>query len=133
MTEAGLDRPSTPALIGDAIKQTMALFSAEVSLVRLELTEKLVSALTAVVAIVVAAVLVIVALIFILQGVVELLARLLAWPTFAASFAVGGVVLLIAFVAVIVAVRNLSVAHLKPSRTMREVKNTSELAKGVMS
>ncbi len=133
MSEADFERPSTPGLIGDAIKQATALFSAEVSLVRLELTEKLVGALMAVVAIVIAAVLMIVALIFLLQGLVELLVKLLAWPTFAASFAVGGAILALAAIAVLLALRNLSSGRLKPSRTLREVKGAGELAKGAVS
>lgn len=133
MTEIETERPSTPGLIADAIKQTMALFSAEVSLVRLEATEKLVIALTAIVGIVVAAVFMIVALIFLLQGLVELLVQLFGWPIFAASFAVGGGILVIAVIAALVAARRLSAAKLKPERTLRAVKGTTDFAKGVVS
>ena len=133
MTQAESDRPSTPGLIGDVVKQTTALFSAEVSLIRLEITEKLVTALAAVVGIVVAAVFMIVALIFLLQGLVELLVQGLGWPMFAASFAVGGGILVIAVIAAIVAARSLSAARLKPARVLREVEGTTDLVKGVVS
>ena len=128
----GLDRPSTPSLIGDAIKQASALLSAEIQLMRLEATEKVVTALIAVVSLVVAAVFIIVALIFLLQGLVELLIRF-HWAPFAASFAVGGGIALLALVAMIVAVRSLTAARLKPARAIRQVRDTSDMVKGLAS
>ena len=128
----GLDRPSTPGLIGDAIKQTSALLSAEIQLMRLEATEKVVAALIAVVSLVVAAVFIIVALIFLLQGLVELLVHF-HWAPFAASFAVGGGIAVLALIAAFVATRRLTAARLKPARAIRQVRDTSDMVKGLAS
>ena len=129
MSETGIDKPSTPGLIGDAIRQATSLVSAELQLARLEVTEKLIAAVLAIVSLVVAAVFIIVALIFLLQGVVELLVRF-GWPHFAASFAVGGGIALLAFIAVLLSVRRLSAARLKPARTMRQVASATDIVKG---
>ena len=123
------ERPSTPSLIGDAIRQATQLFTTEISLVRLEATEKLTLALASVVSLVVAAVFIIVALIFLLQGLVELLiAKGLA--AFVASFAVGGGIALLALIAIAVAARNLSLTRLKPTRTLGQVEIARDLVKG---
>ena len=68
----GLDRPSTPGLIGDAIKQTSALLSAELQLMR-------------------------------------------------------------ALVAALVALRRLTAARLKPARAIRQIRDTSDMVKGLAS
>ena len=128
----GLDRPSTPGLIGDAIKQASALLSAEIQLMRLEATEKVVTILIAIVSLVVAAVFIIVALIFLLQGLVELLVRF-HWAPFAASFAVGGGIAVVALIAAFVATRSLTAARLKPTRAIRQVRDTSDMVKGLAS
>lgn len=123
------DRPSTPSLIGAAIRQATALFSTEIKLARLEATEKLVAALLAIVSLFVAAIFIIVALIFLLQGLVEwLVAR--GWPAFAASFAIGGAIAAIALIAILIAIRRLSLARLKPQRTLRQVKVATDIVKG---
>ena len=127
MTE--LDRPSTPGLIGDAIRQASSLLSAEVQLARLEATEKLTKLLVSIVSLVVAAIFIIVALIFLMTGLVGLLAHLLHWETWAASFAVGGGIALIALIAIALAARNLSAAKLKPERTIRQVGNAAEIVR----
>ena len=132
LDRGGRDRPSTPSLIGDAIKQASALLSAEIQLLKLEATDKVVAALIAVVSLVVAAVFIIVALIFLLQGVVELLVHF-HWAPFAASFAVGGGIAVVALVAAFVALRSLSAARLKPARAIRQVRDTSDMVKGLAS
>ena len=130
--QGGLDRPSTPSLIGDAIKQASALLSAEIQLMRLEATEKVVSVLIAIVSLIVAAIFIIVALIFLLQGLVETLIHF-HWAPFAASFAVGGGIAVVALVAMFVAIRSLSAARLKPNRAIRQVRDTSDMVKGLAS
>lgn len=129
MSDTGNDKLSTPGLIGDAIRQATGLVSAELALARLEVTEKLIAAVLAIVSLVAAAVFIIVALIFLLQGVVELLVRL-GWPAFAASFAVGGAIAVLAIVAILLSVRRLSAARLKPTRTLRQVAGTTDIVKG---
>lgn len=134
MSETGLDRRSTPSLIGDALGQVASLFSAEVQLARLEMTEKLVAAVVAVIAMVVAAVFTIVALIFLLQGVVELLVHA-GLALFVSSFIVGGAILVFALIAILLAARSLSKTGLKPERTIRQAKGAAELVgrKGAVS
>ena len=127
------DRPSTASLIGDAISQASSLVSTELQLVRLEATEKLVGALMAVVSIIVAAVFMMVALIFLLQGLVELLVSVTHWPPFEASFAVGGGIAFVAIIAILVAVRGLSAAKLAPTRTLRQVQQSTDAVKGAVS
>lgn len=129
MTQTTIDRPSTPSLIGDALRQMTALFNAEMQLARLEVTEKLVLALVSVASIIGAAIFIMVALIFLLQGLVEFLVSM-GWPAFAASFAVGGGIALVAIVAIVLAVRNLSAAKLMPARTIRQAKGATEILNG---
>ena len=123
------DRPSTPSLVGAAVRQATALFSTEMELARLEATEKLVAALLAIVSIFGAAIFIIVALIFLLQGLVQLLVAH-GWAAFAASFAVGGGIAAVALIAIFVAIRRLSLAKLKPARTLRQVKIATDIMKG---
>lgn len=123
------DRPSTPRLIGAALRQATDLFSTEIELVRLEATEKVIAALLAVVALFGATIFIIVALIFLLQGLIELLTAH-GWPAFEASFAVGGGVALVAVIAIAIALSRLSAAKLRPDRTIRQVKVATELVKG---
>ena len=132
LDRTGLDRPSTPSLIGDAIKQASALLSAEIQLMRMEATEKVVTVLIAIVSLVIAAIFIIVALIFLLQGLVDLLVHF-HWAPFAASFAVGGGIALVAVIAALVAMRSLTAARLKPARAIRQVRDTSEMVKGLAS
>lgn len=124
------DRTSTPSLVGDAIRQATQLFTTEIALVRLEATEKLTVALASVVSLVVAAVFIIVALIFLLQGLVELLVAKAGLSAFAASFAVGGGIAVLALIAIAVAARNLSLARLKPTRTLGQLATARDLMKG---
>lgn len=123
------DRPSTPSLIGDAIRQSTELVSAELQLARLELTEKMIKAVVSVAGILGATIFIIVALIFLLQGLVELLVQLAHWPPFAASFAVGGGIAVLALVAILLAARNLSGAKLKPNRTIRQVQGAADVVR----
>lgn len=129
MTHQTSERPSTPSLIGDAIRQSTELFTTEIALVRLEATEKLTLALLSVASLVVAAIFIIVALIFLLQGLVELLIHK-GFAPFEASFMIGGVITLVALIAVLVAVRNLSATRLKPSRTIGQIQVAKDLVKG---
>jgi hypothetical protein len=129
MTHPAGDRRSTPSLIGEAVRQAADLVTTELTLVRLEATEKLTLALASIVAIVVAAVFMIVALIFLLQGLVEVLVHA-GFAAFTASFIVGGGIAVVAMVAVVVALRNLSGARLKPSRTLGQVRTARDIVKG---
>ena len=124
------DRPSTPTLIGDAIRQASGLVTAEMQLARLEVTEKLTMLVVSLVSLVVAAIFIIVALIFLLTGLVGLLAHLLKLADWQASLIVGGAVAVIALIAIIVAALNLSAARLKPKRTIRQVQQASEIVRG---
>ena len=123
------DRPSTPTLIGDAIRQASGLVSAELQLARFEATEKLTMLIVSIVSLVVAAIFVIVALVFLLTGLVGALAHLLHWTDWQASLAVGGGVAFVALIAIVVASRNLSAARLKPNRTIRQVQQASEIVR----
>ena len=127
-----IDRPSTPSLIGDAIRQATALVATEVALVRLEAGEKLTLALASIVSLFAAAVFIIVALIFLLQGLVEFLVAKGLAP-FVASGAVGAGIAFVALIAVIVAARNLRMSRLKPTRTLRQVETARDLVKGKSS
>ena len=122
------DRPSTPTLIGDAIRHATNLFSAEIQLVRLEATEKLTKLVASIVSLIGAAVFIIVALIFLLQGLVAFLVHL-GWEGFNANFAVGGGIAFVALIAILIAIRNLSAARLKPNRTMRQVQHTTDMVR----
>ena len=132
MTDDITNHPSTPRLIGDAIRQTTELISTELALVRLEAGEKLTIALASVVSLVVAAIFIIVALIFLLEGLVEFLITL-GLPDWGASLAVGGGIALVALIAVVVALRNLRLSRLKPTRTLRQVEATRSAVGGKSS
>ena len=121
------DQRSTTTLIGDVVQHATTLVSAELQLLRLEASEKLTLALASVVSIVVAGVVGLVALLFLLAGAVLALALVL--PTYVACFIVGGVIALVAIVTILVAVRNLSAAKLKPARTLKQVQATTELVR----
>ena len=120
-----MDRPSTPTLIGDAIRHATSLFSAEIQLVRFEATEKLTKIVASIVSLIVAAVFIIVALIFLLQGLVEFLVHI-GWAPFTASLAVGGGIAVVALIAILIAVRNMSASKLKPNRTIRQVQHATD-------
>ena len=129
MIDTDTARPSTASLLGEALSQTSRLVAAEIQLVRIEITDKLSTAVKAVVGIVIAAVFMIVAMIFLLQGVVALLVAFgLAVST--ANFAVGGAIAVLAAVAIFIALRSLSSSKLKPSRTLRQMHENTELMKG---
>lgn len=129
MTHQTSDRPSTPSLIGDAIRQATELVTTEIALVRLEATEKLTLVMMSVASLVVAAVFIIVALIFLLQGFVEVLIHK-GFPAFQASFMIGGGLALLALIAMLVAVRNLSAAKLKPNRTIGQIQVAKDIVRG---
>ena len=123
------ERPSTPTLIGDAIRQATGLVSAELQLARLEATEKLTMVIVSLVSLIVAAIFIIVALVFLLTGAVGALAHLLKWQDWQASLLVGGAVAVIAVIAIIVAALNLSAARLKPKRTIRQVQQAGQIVR----
>lgn len=127
MTHDG--RPSTPSLIGNAIRQATELVTTEVALVRLEATEKLTLAIVSVASVIVAAIFIIVALIFLLQGLVEVLVHA-GFAPFEASFMVGGGIGVLALVAIFIASRNLRAASLKPSRAIGQAKVVADIIKG---
>ena len=129
MTHQPSDRPSTPSLIGDAIRQSTELFTTEIALVRLEATEKLTLALVSVASLVAAAVFIIVALIFLLQALVEFLVHK-GYAPFEASLMIGGGVAFLALVAILVAVRNLSATRLRPTRTMGQIEVAKNIVRG---
>jgi hypothetical protein len=129
MSDTDTPRPSTASLLGEALSHTSRLVGAEIQLLRVEISDKLSTAVKAVVGMVVAAVFLIAAMIFLLQGLVALLVGFgLAVST--ANFAVGGAIAVIAAIAIVVALRSLSPAKLTPSRTLRQMHENTELVKG---
>ena len=129
MTDTSPPHPSTPRLIGDAIRQATELLTTELALARLEAGEKLTLALASVVSLVVAAIFIVVALIFLLEGLVDFLVTL-GLPEWGASLAVGGGIAFVAVIAVLVAMRNLSLSRLKPTRTLGQLDVAKNIAKG---
>ena len=129
MTDTDMARPSTASLLGEALSQTSRLIGAEIQLVRIEMSDKLSTAMKAIVGLVVAAVFLIVAMIFLLQGVVALLIGL-GLGVSTANFAVGGVIAVVAIVAILLAMRNLAASKLRPTRTLRQMHENSEMMKG---
>ncbi|WP_158808816.1 phage holin family protein [Beijerinckia sp. L45] len=129
MSDTDMARPSTASLLGEALSQTSRLVAAEIQLVRIEISDKISIAIKAIVGIVVAAVFLIVAMIFLLQGVVALLVGF-GLAVSVANFAVGGGIAVLAAIAIVVALRSLSASKLKPSRTIRQMQENSELVKG---
>lgn len=121
-------RPSTPALFADALDQMMRLFETEIRLVRTELSEKISSALRAVIVIAVAAVLLLVGLFIVLFGIVQLLIAfgVVAWLAY---FLVGGALVVIGVIALLVALRRLSADHLKPKRTLSQLGKDADVVK----
>lgn len=124
---ADLEHASTTTLIGEAVQHATTLVSAELQLVRLEATEKVVMALASVVSLVVAGVVGLLALLFLLAGVTLAIAK--ALPLFVACFIVGGVIAVVALITIVVAARNLSAARLKPTRTLKQVRSATELVR----
>ncbi len=120
--------PSTPALVADALHQMATLFEAEIRLVRTELSEKITSAVRAVVVLLVSAVL--------LPGrPVPPAGRLRRTPggvrasALAAYMAVGGGLGLIGLVALFFALRGLSAENLTPKRVMTQFAKDAEVVK----
>lgn len=123
------EQATAPELIGRLGQGFVELLSAELTLVRLEASEKLAKVLAAIGAIIFAAVFLMVALIFLLQGVVEMLVHA-GWDVFKASFMVGGGVAVLALIAIFVAARRLSAARLRPERTIRQIKSVTDFSRG---
>ncbi len=121
-------RPSTPSLVAEALAQLTRLVETEIRLLRTELGEKISDAVRAVVMLVVSAVLLVAALIFILQGVVDLLVYFGMQP-FAAAFAVGVVIAVVAGIVVYIALKSLSAEHLTPKRSVSEIKKDAHVIK----
>lgn len=128
MIDTGGARSSTASLLGEALSQTSRLVAAEIQLVRLEMSEKISTAVKAVVAIVVAAIFLLVAMIFLLSGLVALLVGF-GLTVAEANFAVGGVIAIIALIALFVASRSLSTSKLKPGRSLRQIGESTAMVK----
>lgn len=128
MIETGAARSSTTSLLGEALSQTSRLVVAEIQLVRVEMSEKIATAVKAVVALVVAAIFLLVAMIFLLSGLVALLIGF-GLSASNANFAVGGAIAVIAIVAILVAARGLSASRLKPGRSLRQMGESAALVK----
>ena len=128
MIETGATRSSTASLLGEALSQTSRLVAAEVQLARLEMSEKISTAVKAVIAIVVAAIFLLVAMIFLLSGLVALLVHL-GLSGSNANFAVGGAIAVVAIIAIIAASRSLSASKLKPGRSMRQMSENTAMMK----
>lgn len=128
MIEIETERPSTTALLGEALAKTSRLIGSEIQLARIEVSEKISTAIKAVVALVFAAVFLIVALIFLLQGVVALIVGFgLAAST--ANFIVGCAIAIVAALAIVLALRSLSPAHLRPERSLRQLHEDAAVMK----
>ena len=121
-------RPSTPSLVADAISQLGRLVETEIRLVKTELGEKISEAVRAVVMLLVSAVLLVAALIFILQGIVDLLVYFGLQP-FAAAFAVGVVIAVVAGVFVWIALRSVSAEHMTPKRSLGQIGKDAHVIK----
>ena len=128
MIETGAARSSTASLLGEALSQTSRLVAAEIQLVRIEMSEKISTAVKAVVAIVVAAIFLLVAMIFLLSGLVALLVSF-GLSTSNANFAVGGGIAVVALIAIFAASRSLSASKLKPGRSLRQIGENTALVK----
>lgn len=122
-------RPSTPALIADALSQSTTLIETELRLMRTELSEKVTMAVRAVATILVAAVLMLVAMFLVLVGIVELLVAVAGLPPWGAYFAVGAVIAVIGAIALFIALRSLSASNLAPRRTMAQLGKDAEIVK----
>ena len=128
MTIESTGRPSTPSLFADALAQMTSLFETEIRLVRTEVSEKISSALRAVVIIAVAAVLLLVGLFIVLFGIVQLVIffGFVAWQAY---FMVGGAFVIVGGLAMLVAVRRLSAGNLMPKRTLSQLGKDAEVVK----
>ena len=121
-------RPSTPALFADALAQMTSLFETEIRLVRTEVSEKISSALRAVIVIAVAAVLLLVGLFILLFGIVQLVIffGIVAWLAY---FIVGGTFAIVGGIALIFALRRLSGNALMPKRSLSQLGKDADVVK----
>ena len=128
MTTDQYGRPSTPALFADALAQMTSLFETEIRLVRTEVSEKISSAVRAVIVIAVAAVLLLVGLFILLFGIVQLVIFFGIMP-WLAYFMVGGAFILIGGVALLFALRRLSSDNLMPKRSLSQFGKDADVVK----
>ena len=128
MMNEATGRPSTPALFADALSQMTSLFETEIRLVRTELTEKISTALRAVLVLLASAVLMLAALFIILIGIAEVLVAL-GLPPWGAYLLVGFVVAAIGGVAVYFALKTLSADNLMPRRTITQLSKDADVVK----
>ncbi len=128
MTNETTGRPSTPSLFADALSQITSLFETEIRLVRTELGEKISMAVQAVVVLLVAAVLLLAALFLLLIGFVELLVSY-GFVPWQAYFAVGAGISLCAGLALLVALRRLSVERMMPKRALAQFGKDAEIVR----
>lgn len=128
MNSEATGRPSTPALFADALSQITTLFETEIRLVRTELSEKISTAVRAVVVMLVAAVLLLAAMFLLLIGIVEVLIAL-GLSAWLAYFIVGIVIAVCAGVAIYFALKQLSADNLAPRRTFSQLGKDADVVK----
>lgn len=128
MTVESTGRPSTPSLFADALSQMTTLFETEIRLVRTEISEKISTALRAVIVLLAAAVLLLVGLFIVLFGVVQLVIYfgVIDWLAY---FIVGGAFVLIGAIALYVGLNRLSADNLMPKRTINQLGKDADVVK----
>ena len=128
MTVEPTGRPSTPSLFADALSQMTTLFETEIRLVRTEISEKISTALRAVIVLLVAAVLLLVGLFIILFGVVQLVIYfgVIYWLAY---FIVGGAFAVIGAIALYIGLNRLSADNLMPKRTIKQLGKDADVVK----
>ena len=121
-------RPSTPSLFADALSQMTTLFETEIRLVKTEISEKISSAINAVIVLLVAAVLLLAALFIILFGIVQLVIffGVVAWLAY---FIVGVVIAVAGAIALYVALNKLSTDNLMPKRSLNQLGKDADVVK----
>ena len=128
MTIETSGRPSTPSLFADALSQMTVLFETEIRLVRTELSEKISSAIKAVIALLVAAVLALAGLFIILFGIVQVVIALGVVP-WLAYFIVGVVIAGIGGLAALFGKSRLSAEKLMPKQSMDQLGKDATIVK----
>lgn len=128
MTFDASGRPSTPSLFADALSQITTLFETEIRLLRTEISEKISTAVNAVIVLLVAAVLLLAGLFIILFGLVQLVIYfgVVSWLAY---FIVGGAIAGVGAVALYVALNRLSTDKLMPKRSMNQLGKDAVIVK----
>ena len=119
---------TTPTNIADTVRalfsDTTLLVKQEIALAKAEASEKLENIQTGLIAIVAGMLIAFVALLVLVQALVVALANIM--PPAVASLLVGIVLAIVAFIAVKAGQSQLSAENLKPTRTMRSVREDAE-------